>query len=186
MNKFHVETLRGLTVRFGESEAAGGGASGGQVGEGGKEGEEDELLEYFRSLYRNANKGIKGRGKGRKVASTTTSPPSLSSSTSSLSSLASLPLSPPSSSTGSYTGGIPAHFAMGGGMGMGGGGLGGMGDGLGGMGMGVEMELFDGSSSGIGSPCASSLGSLYEVGGRGGGGFEEEEGGELAFGDRMY
>lgn len=172
MNKFHVETLRGLTVRFGESEARGEGK--------GEVGEEDELLEYFRSLYRNANKGIKGRGKGRKVASTSSTsstPPSLSSSTSSLSSLASLPLSPPSS-TGSYTGGIPAHF----GMGLGGGGTNG-GGGLTGMaGMGaMEMEMFDGSSSGIGSPCASSLGSLYEVGT-----FEEEEGGELAFGDRMY
>lgn len=178
MNKFHVETLRGLTVRFGESERA---REGGEAG-----GEEDELLEYFRSLYRNANKGIKGRGKGRKVASTSSSssgtgrsgstPPSLSSSTSSLSSLASLPLSPPSSST-SYSGGggIPAHF----GMGLGGG-MGGMNGGMG-MGMGVEMEMFEGSSSGIGSPCASSLGSLYEVGT-----FEEEEGGELAFGDRMY
>jgi hypothetical protein len=92
MNKFHIETLTGLTARFWESEAK----------EGRKEGEEDELLEYFRSLYRNANKGIKGRGKGRKVASTThntgstaTSPPSLSSSTSSLSSLAFVALSPP-------------------------------------------------------------------------------------------
>lgn len=161
MNKFHVETLRGLTARFAESEA----------GEPG--GEEDELLEYFRSLYRNANKGIKGRGKGRKVASTNTgnapsasTPPSLSSSTSSLSSLASLSSVP--SSGASY----PAHFAMGG--------MGGMNAGLGGMGM-DAMEMFEGSSSGIGSPCASSLGSLYEVGP-----FEEEEGGELAFGDRMY
>ncbi|OBT60340.1 hypothetical protein VE03_10448 [Pseudogymnoascus sp. 23342-1-I1] len=79
MNKFHVEALTALTARFAESEARGGG----------KEGEEDELLEYFCSLYRNANKGIKGHGKGRKVASTTyntnstaTSPPSLSSSAS--------------------------------------------------------------------------------------------------------
>ena len=57
-------------------------------------------------------------------------------------------------------------------------GMSGMG-GLGGMDIGVEM--FEGSSSGMGSPCASSLGSLYEVGS-----YEEEEGGELAFGDRMY
>ncbi|OAF59720.1 hypothetical protein VC83_03928 [Pseudogymnoascus destructans] len=103
MNKFHVETLGALTARFGESEAR----------RGGKEGEEDELLEYFRSLYRNSNKGIKGRGKGRKVASTThntgstaTSPLSLSSSISSVCSLASLPLSPPSSTSISYTGGM--------------------------------------------------------------------------------
>ncbi|KFX87684.1 hypothetical protein O988_09326 [Pseudogymnoascus sp. VKM F-3808] len=174
MNKFHVETLRGLTARFAESER----------GEGGGE-EEDELLEYFRSLYRNANKGIKGRGKGRKVAATGTgpntnanSPPSLSSSTSSLSSLASLPLSPPSSTTSSYTAGIPAHLNMGFGSGL----VAGMGAGMmGGMDAGMGVEMFDGSSSGIGSPCASSLGSLYEVGT-----YEEEEGGELAFGDRMY
>jgi hypothetical protein len=52
---------------------------------------------------------------------------------------------------------------------------------MGGMDAGMGVEMFDGSSSGIGSPCASSLGSLYEVGT-----YEEEEGGELAFGDRMY
>lgn len=150
MNKIHIETLTGLKARFCESETK----------EGGKEGQEDELLKYFRSLYRNANKGIKGRGKGRKVASThntgstATSPPSLSSSTSSLSSLASLPLSPPSSTSISYTEGIPAHFNMG-------------------MGAWMEMEMFGGSL------CASSLGSLYEVG-------TYEEGGNLAFGDRMY
>ncbi|KFX96437.1 hypothetical protein V490_03349 [Pseudogymnoascus sp. VKM F-3557] len=175
MNKFHVETLRGLTARFAESEAREGGGE-----------EEDELLEYFRSLYRNANKGIKGRGKGRKVAATgagantnANSPPSLSSSTSSLSSLASLPLSPPSSTTSSYTAGIPAHLGFGSGMmaGMPGGMMGGL-DGMGGV---SGVEMFDGSSSGIGSPCASSLGSMYEVGT-----YEEEEGGELAFGDRMY
>ncbi|KFZ03976.1 hypothetical protein V501_09269, partial [Pseudogymnoascus sp. VKM F-4519 (FW-2642)] len=137
MNKFHVETLGALTARIAESEARGGG----------KEGEEDELLEYFRGLYRNANKGIRGRRKGRKIASTThntdstaTSPPSLSSSTYSLSSLASLPLSPTSSTSISYTGGVPAHFNMG-------------------MGAGIEMEMFEGSRSGIGSLCASSLGS---------------------------
>lgn len=117
MNKFHVETLRGL------------------MGKG--EREEGELLEYFRSLYRNANKGIKGRGKGRKVASTTyntgstsTFPPLLSYSTSSLSSLASLPLSPPSLTSISYTSGIHAHFNIG----------------IGGMGAGMGMEMFEGSS----------------------------------------
>ncbi|OBT70974.1 hypothetical protein VF21_10046, partial [Pseudogymnoascus sp. 05NY08] len=47
MNKFHKETLRKLTARFAAAEEEGGD----------KEGEEDELLEYFRSLYRNANKG---------------------------------------------------------------------------------------------------------------------------------
>ncbi|KAL5344762.1 DNA-binding transcription factor [Pseudogymnoascus australis] len=149
MNKFHIETLKGLTARFWESEAK----------EGGKEGGEDELLEYFRSLYRNANKGIKGRGKGRRVApihntgSMATFPPSLSSSTSSLSSLTSLPLSP-LSSTSSYTDGIPAHFNIR-------------------MGAGMEMEMLGGGL------CASCLGSLYGVG------TYKEDGGGLAFGDRM-
>jgi hypothetical protein len=143
MNKYHVETLRALTAKFGESKTRGGG----------KEEEEDELLEYFRCLYRNANKGIKGRGKGRKVASThntgstATSPPSLSSSTSSLSPLTSLPLFPLPST--SCTDGIPAYLD-------------------------IRMEMFGGSL------CASSLGSLYEVG------TYEEDGVKLAFGDRMY
>ncbi|KFY11429.1 hypothetical protein V492_04464, partial [Pseudogymnoascus sp. VKM F-4246] len=151
MNKFHKETLRGLTVRVGESEARSeGNGEGGQVGE-----EEDELLEYFRSLYRNANKGIKGRGKGRKVAAThhnnnahghghghagnISTPPSLSSSTSSLSSLASLSSA---SSSSSY----PTHHMN---LGFGAGGLGMNGMGVGGVSA-MEMELFDGSSSGIG------------------------------------
>lgn len=123
MNDFHAEALGALTARFAESEARGGG----------KEGMEDQLLEYFRGLYRNTNKGIRGRRKGRKVASTihntdstATSPPSPSSSTSPLSSLASLPLSPPSLTSICYTGGI---------------------------GMGARMEMEGSSSSG----------SLYEV-----------------------
>ncbi|KFY02481.1 hypothetical protein O988_02128 [Pseudogymnoascus sp. VKM F-3808] len=150
MNKFHVEAHRELMARLRESDARGGG----------KEGEEDELLEYFRFLYRNANKGIKGRGKGRKVASTHntgntgTSPPSLAPSAS-LSSLASLLPSPPSSMSVSYTASIPAH-----------------------LGARKEIEMFEGSSSGIGSLCASSSGSLYEV-------ETYEEEGELAFEDRM-
>ncbi|CAG8975162.1 hypothetical protein HYALB_00004461 [Hymenoscyphus albidus] len=55
-NKFHVAALRDLTIKFaafknGENVSAA----------------ENELLEYFRELYKNSNKGIKGRGKQRKV-----------------------------------------------------------------------------------------------------------------------
>jgi len=56
-NKFHYDSLRELTAKF---------QSGGVEGMGP---EERELWEYFRDLYKNSNKGIKGRGKGRKVAS---------------------------------------------------------------------------------------------------------------------
>ncbi|KFY36165.1 hypothetical protein V494_05267 [Pseudogymnoascus sp. VKM F-4513 (FW-928)] len=163
MNDFHVEALGALTARFAESDARGGG----------KEGMEDELLEYFRGLYRKANKGTRGRRKGRKAASTThntdstaTSPPSLSSSTSQLSSLASLPLAAPPLTSISSTGGVPAHFDMR----------------MGGMWMdaSMEMDIFEGSSSGIGSLWASNLGSLYEWT------YNDEEGEGLVFGDRMY
>jgi Zinc finger, C2H2 type len=57
-NKFHADTLRALCQRL----AACSGAPDEWVGE-----EERELMEYFRDLYRNSNKGIKGRGKGRRV-----------------------------------------------------------------------------------------------------------------------
>jgi hypothetical protein len=59
MDKLHEETLRALTERLGKM--------GEEKCE--NEGEERELLQYFWVLYRNANKGIKGRGKGRNVAS---------------------------------------------------------------------------------------------------------------------
>lgn len=148
MNDFHIEALGALTARFAE-------------------GMEDELLEYFRGLYRNTNKGIRGRRRGRKVASTihntdstATSPPSPSSSTSPLSSLASLPLAAPSLTSISYTDGIPAHFDMR----------------MDGMWTGARMETdtFEGSLG------ASSLGSLYEWT------YGEDEGEGLVFGDRMY
>jgi hypothetical protein len=133
VEKFHVKTLKGLTAGFGVSEARGGR----------KKGEEDELLEYFGSIYRNANKGITGRG-GRKVVSThntgstATSPPLLCSLTSLPSSLASLPLSLPSSTSISYTDDMPAHFNMG----------------IGDM---MEMDMFEGRSSGIASLCANCM-----------------------------
>ena len=56
MNKFHKETLARLSEQFAHGAP--------QVGESD---EERQLREYFTDLYKNSNKGIKGRGKGRKV-----------------------------------------------------------------------------------------------------------------------
>ena len=58
-NKFHVETIRRLKSRFVDF----------------KEGDivdkwEKEMWEYFGSLYKNCNKGIKGRGKDRRINNT--------------------------------------------------------------------------------------------------------------------
>ncbi|KAK0626873.1 hypothetical protein B0T14DRAFT_421026, partial [Immersiella caudata] len=55
-NKFHVETLKALTAKF---------ASIGDLNNVSKA--DKELWEYFATLYKNSNKGIKGRGKHRKV-----------------------------------------------------------------------------------------------------------------------
>jgi hypothetical protein len=52
MNKFHKETLARLSQQFSANE---------------HDPEEQELRAYFQELYRHSNKGIKGRGKGRKV-----------------------------------------------------------------------------------------------------------------------
>ncbi|KAH6667752.1 putative asparagine-rich zinc finger protein AZF1 [Halenospora varia] len=57
-NKFHFATIRDLTSRFASI----------------KDGDivhaaDKELWEYFANLYKNSNKGIKGRGKDRKVGS---------------------------------------------------------------------------------------------------------------------
>ncbi|KAM0719389.1 hypothetical protein Q7P37_005294 [Cladosporium fusiforme] len=66
-NKFHSATIRRLKERF----------------ENIKEGDvveewEKELWEYFVNLYKNCNKGIKGRGKDRKISNTSSvAPPSL-------------------------------------------------------------------------------------------------------------
>ena len=52
MNKFHKDTLARLSEQFSGTDDT----------------EEDrELKDYFQDLYKNSNKGIKGRGKGRKV-----------------------------------------------------------------------------------------------------------------------
>lgn len=58
-NKFHGETIRRLKQRF----------------ENFKEGDvvstwEKEMWEYFGGLYKNCNKGIKGRGKDRRISNT--------------------------------------------------------------------------------------------------------------------
>lgn len=52
MNKFHKETLSKLSQQFAQNE---------------NDPEETELRSYFQDLYKHSNKGIKGRGKGRKV-----------------------------------------------------------------------------------------------------------------------
>lgn len=52
MNKFHKETLARLSEKFVRDQVAP---------------EEAELRDYFQDLYKHSNKGIKGRGKGRKV-----------------------------------------------------------------------------------------------------------------------
>lgn len=56
-NKFHAPTLRYLTQKFACISA------GDFVTE-----KDKELWEYFASLYKNSNKGIKGRGKDRRIS----------------------------------------------------------------------------------------------------------------------
>ncbi|KAI1002559.1 hypothetical protein K3495_g5642 [Podosphaera aphanis] len=60
-NKFHIATLRALTAKFASIQ------DGDLVHAADK-----ELWEYFADLYKNSNKGIKGRGKDRKVGSNMT------------------------------------------------------------------------------------------------------------------
>ncbi|KAH8792166.1 hypothetical protein F5882DRAFT_460170 [Hyaloscypha sp. PMI_1271] len=64
-NKFHIATIRALTTKFASI----------------KDGDivhaaDKELWEYFANLYKNSNKGIKGRGKDHKVGSNHSSAPS--------------------------------------------------------------------------------------------------------------
>ncbi|EEQ85878.1 hypothetical protein RJZ56_001900 [Blastomyces dermatitidis] len=61
-NKFHAQTLRNLTLRF---------ASIGDIDR--MSPQDKELWSYFSTLYRNSNKGIKGRGKDRRVSTAKTS-----------------------------------------------------------------------------------------------------------------
>ena len=55
-NKFHADTLRVLTVRFASIDTED------EVSKSDR-----ELWEYFSTLYKNSNKGIKGRGKDRRI-----------------------------------------------------------------------------------------------------------------------
>ncbi|KMU89231.1 hypothetical protein CIHG_06901 [Coccidioides immitis H538.4] len=57
-NKFHAQTLRDLTFRFSSLTDTERLAP-----------QDIELWEYFATLYKNSNKGIKGRGKDRRVSS---------------------------------------------------------------------------------------------------------------------
>ena len=63
--KFHEQTLRGLERKFATLISNTGGADAALSI---MDDEQRELWRYFEGLYRNCNKGIKGRGKGRKVA----------------------------------------------------------------------------------------------------------------------
>ncbi|MCJ1293867.1 hypothetical protein MMC34_005424 [Xylographa carneopallida] len=58
-NKFHVEALRKLTGKFASMR------EGDTVSATDK-----ELWDYFSALYKNSNKGIKGRGKDRRISMT--------------------------------------------------------------------------------------------------------------------
>ena len=58
-NKFHADTIRNLKRRF-ETISEGDVVSSW----------EKEMWEYFGSLYKNCNKGIKGRGKDRRISNT--------------------------------------------------------------------------------------------------------------------
>jgi hypothetical protein len=58
-NKFHANTIRHLTQKFAN-------ISDSDI----VTDEEKKLWEYFASLYKNSNKGIKGRGKGKRIAGT--------------------------------------------------------------------------------------------------------------------
>ncbi|KAF1915718.1 zinc finger protein-like protein OZF [Ampelomyces quisqualis] len=61
-NKFHASTLKYLTQKFATI------SPGDYVSQADK-----ELWEYFASLYKNSNKGIKGRGKDRRISAMSSS-----------------------------------------------------------------------------------------------------------------
>jgi uncharacterized Zn-finger protein len=63
MNKFHANTLQHWTTKFQHATV-----------DDDMTPEEREMFEYFASLYKNSNKGIKGRGKDRKVSAITQTP----------------------------------------------------------------------------------------------------------------
>lgn len=174
MNKFHAVALRNLTSRFASIQ------DGDTVSAADK-----DLWEYFAKLYRNSNKGIKGRGKDRKVGSHSHSHHSGNGMNGFVS----------RSMTSHYGGGMNGMHGMGGGM---------MAHGLpivregshhshsSGAPTHYEMNLAyedDGSGSGSGSQGSqSSSGSMYGVEVVGGAPVDayDTEGRELAFGDRIY
>ncbi|KAJ4331903.1 DNA-binding transcription factor [Didymella glomerata] len=61
-NKSHAATLRYLTQKFANIDPGTGISL-----------KDKELWEYFKSLYKNSNKGIKGRGKDRKISAVSSS-----------------------------------------------------------------------------------------------------------------
>ncbi|KAJ5972676.1 uncharacterized protein N7479_002594 [Penicillium vulpinum] len=65
-NKFHAATLHNLTVRFSQM---------GETGPMNMNAADRELWIYFAGLYKNSNKGIKGRGKDRRISTTKRSDP---------------------------------------------------------------------------------------------------------------
>lgn len=79
-NKFHAQSLRVLTAKFSSIQSLE------QVTP-----QDQELWEYFASLYKNSNKGIKGRGKDRKIF--TTNRPRHGLDSSSISTISSSPMS---------------------------------------------------------------------------------------------
>ncbi|RAK79799.1 C2H2-type zinc finger protein [Aspergillus fijiensis CBS 313.89] len=56
-NKFHAATLKHLTLKFSQMTDADNMSS-----------QDQKLWEYFATLYKNSNKGIKGRGKDRRIS----------------------------------------------------------------------------------------------------------------------
>jgi hypothetical protein len=58
-NKFHTSTLQYLTEKFASFREGDAVSS-----------QDKDLWEYFSTLYKNSNKGIKGRGKDRRIAAT--------------------------------------------------------------------------------------------------------------------
>ena len=64
-NKLHAKTLRGLERKFATLISNTGGADAALSI---MDDEQRELWRCIEGLYRSCNKGIKGRGKGRKVA----------------------------------------------------------------------------------------------------------------------
>ncbi|KAE8450124.1 hypothetical protein EG329_006905 [Mollisiaceae sp. DMI_Dod_QoI] len=168
-NKFHIATIRALTQKFASI----------------KDGDivhaaDKELWEYFANLYKNSNKGIKGRGKDRKVGSHTNSNPMALNS--SMRNLGTHSRSGGYSMSGAGRGNMVVGVGMNQGMTSAHGGHGhGRGEG-----QGQQYEMFDvdeGSQSGSGGP--GSVGTCYDDAPSDG--FEDTgRGGDLAFGDRIY